>query len=153
MVLRCPRVNSRQLCTLTAISSLLLWSLWSAAEEPKAPFQIPRIDTRITVDGSLDEPVWDDAWSMTLDYEVRPGETTPAPVETEVLMFHDESRIYIGFRAHDPDPSDRGIGGVFAHVEGERYTLPRSNGHGISRPGPRSGPIRSWSWPDSRFQS
>jgi hypothetical protein len=69
------------------------------------PFQIPRIDTRITVDGELDEQVWNDAWSMTLDYEVRPGENTPAPVTTEVFFFHDDSRIYIGFRAWDDDPS------------------------------------------------
>jgi hypothetical protein len=84
---------------------LLLPTGWSAAEEPSKPFQIPRIDTRITVDGSLDEPVWNDAWSMTLDYEVRPGENTPAPVTTEVLVVHDANRLYIGFRAYDPDPS------------------------------------------------
>ncbi len=68
------------------------------------PFQIPRIDARISVDGVLDEDVWKEAWSITLDYEVWPGENTPAPVETEVLVYHDSSRLYIGFRAHDPQP-------------------------------------------------
>jgi len=78
----------------------------SADNEPTTtPFQIPRIDTRINVDGDLDEPVWQRAWTMTLDYEVQPGENTPAPVRTEVFVMHDESRLYVGFRAYDPDPS------------------------------------------------
>ena len=77
----------------------------AADEEPTTPFQIPRVETRIDVDGVLDEPVWKRAWVMTLDYEVQPGENTPAPVRTEVFVMHDESRLYVGFRAYDPDPS------------------------------------------------
>ena len=76
-----------------------------ADDEPTTPFQIPWLDTRIDVDGVLDEPVWERAWNMTLDYEVQPGENTPAPVRTEVFVMHDESRLYVGFRAYDPDPS------------------------------------------------
>jgi hypothetical protein len=105
MGLRRVRFNSRQLFTLTIFGFLLISTGWSAAEEPSVPFQIPRIDGRITVDGSLDEPSWNDAWTMTLDYEVRPGENTPAPVKTEVLVMHDANRLYVGFRAYDPDPS------------------------------------------------
>ena len=70
-----------------------------------SPFQIPRVEDRIGVDGLLDEAVWEQAWTMTLDYEVQPGENTPAPVRTEVLVMHDANRLYVGFRAHDPDYS------------------------------------------------
>ena len=105
MGLRFVRFNCRRICKLTFFILVLLPTHRSAADEPSAPFQIPRIDSRITVDGALDEPVWNDAWSMTLDYEVRPGENTPAPVKTEVFFFHDDSRISIGFRAYDDDPS------------------------------------------------
>ncbi len=70
-----------------------------------APYPIPRVDARITVDGALDEAVWHRAWSTTLDYEVRPGENTPAPIRTEVLVMYDANRLYVGFRAHDPDPA------------------------------------------------
>jgi len=69
-----------------------------------APHQIPRVETRIEVDGVLDEEEWGRAWSTTLDFEVRPGENTPAPIRTEVLVMHDANRLYVGFRAHDPDP-------------------------------------------------
>jgi hypothetical protein len=41
---------------------------------------------------------------MTLDYEVEPGENTPALAETEVFVYHDQSRLYVGFRAQDPNP-------------------------------------------------
>jgi hypothetical protein len=59
----------------------------------------------IEVDGRIDEPAWSEAWSCELRWEVEPGENTPAPVRTEVLVFHDRTRLYVGFRAHDPEPS------------------------------------------------
>jgi len=92
---------SREIAVLGAY--LLLVTDLGAVE--RTPHQIPRIDTRASVDGGLDEAAWDHSWSMTLDYEVRPGENTPALAETEALLFHDESRLYIGFRALDPEPS------------------------------------------------
>ncbi len=67
--------------------------------------QIPRTDSSIQIDGRLDEPAWENAWSMTLDYEVSPGENTPALAQTEVFVMFDSNRLYVGFKAHDPDPS------------------------------------------------
>ncbi|MEJ2582325.1 MAG: DUF5916 domain-containing protein, partial [Acidobacteriota bacterium] len=52
----------------------------------------------------LDETMWERAWTMPLDYEVSPGENTSPPAQTEVLVMYDASRIYLGFRAHDPNP-------------------------------------------------
>ena len=37
-------------------------------------------------------------------FETRPGENTPAPVETECLVTYDDAHIYIAFEAYDPDP-------------------------------------------------
>jgi hypothetical protein len=71
----------------------------------ETPLQIPRLDAGIKVDGVLDDNVWETAWSMTLDYEVRPGENTTPLAVTEVLVFHDRSRLFVAFRAHDPDPA------------------------------------------------
>jgi hypothetical protein len=89
---------------LLIISFVPLAAGWLSAEEPIGAYQIPRIDNPVTVDGDLDEAVWNEAWSMTLDYEVRPGENISALVETEVFVMHDANRLYVGFRAHDPDP-------------------------------------------------
>ncbi len=50
---------------MTAVlGSLILVGSNLGAVEPN-PYQIPRIDQRITVDGVLDEQAWNDAWSMT----------------------------------------------------------------------------------------
>jgi hypothetical protein len=76
-----------------------------APATPPIPHQIPRIDAPITVDGNLDEAVWQTAWMTTLDFEVHPGENTPAPIRTEILVMHDNSRLYVGFRAYEPDLS------------------------------------------------
>ena len=99
------RINRHTAAFLTAMALFLGVTNQASAQQESTPQQIPRIDSRIAVDGVLDESVWEQAWSMTLDYEVRPGENTPAPVETEVLVYHDQQRLYVGFRAFDPDPS------------------------------------------------
>jgi hypothetical protein len=84
---------------------LLLLVIPHAGAEVAPPHQIPRLDAGIKVDGVLDEAGWETAWSMTLDFEVRPGENTAPLAATEVLVYHDRSRLYIAFRAHDPDPA------------------------------------------------
>jgi hypothetical protein len=42
---------------------------------------------------------------LELSYEVKPRENVTPPVRTEVLLTHDRSNFYIGFRCFDPDPS------------------------------------------------
>jgi hypothetical protein len=76
-----------------------------ARSAPDQPHQIPAITSPISIDGVLDEPAWGQAWSATLPWEVWPGENIAAPVRTEVLLAHDDSALYVGFRAHDPEPA------------------------------------------------
>ena len=76
------RFDSPRFQNSAFIGLVLLSTGWLAAEEPIAPHQIPRVETRIEVDGVLNEPMWERAWTMTLDYEVHPGENTPAPSRT-----------------------------------------------------------------------
>ncbi len=92
-------------CLVRLVSATAVATAWSAGAAEAPRHRIPRIDSRITVDGALDEPAWQDAWSTTLDVEVQPGENTPAPARTEVLVFHDEGRLHVGFRAYDPEPT------------------------------------------------
>ncbi|MEA5446432.1 DUF5916 domain-containing protein [Gammaproteobacteria bacterium AB-CW1] len=70
------------------------------AERP----QVPHTDETITVDGHLDESVWDRALVMELPYETRPGENISAPVRTEALLIYSDTHLYVGFRAYDPAP-------------------------------------------------
>lgn len=73
------------------------------------PHQVPKIESgesdSIEVDGILNEGPWRSALKMGLEYEVRPGENVPPPVETEVFITYDENAVYFGFKAYDPEPN------------------------------------------------
>jgi hypothetical protein len=71
---------------------------------PERPLRVVRSTTPIKVDGLLDEPAWHDALRLKLSYETVPGNNTPALVQTEALVTYDRHTLYVGFRAHDPDP-------------------------------------------------
>ncbi|HEX3131601.1 MAG TPA: DUF5916 domain-containing protein [Thermoanaerobaculia bacterium] len=82
-----------------------LLALPLAAVEDKAPVQIVRASSAVRVDGVLDEAAWSAAAVIDLPVETRPAENQPAPVKTECLVTYDDDRLYVAFRAHDPDPS------------------------------------------------
>jgi hypothetical protein len=58
----------------------------------------------VTVDGHLDEPGWAGALVVPLPWEVSPGDNGVAPVSTECRLTYDESNLYVGCMAEDPDP-------------------------------------------------
>lgn len=78
-----------------------------AAEQTvdRPPFQVSRASSAIKIDGVLDEAAWSAATVIDLAYETRPAENQPASVKTECLVTYDDDRLYVAFRAQDPDPS------------------------------------------------
>jgi hypothetical protein len=72
---------------------------------PPARFEVRPASSPIAVDGQLDEPAWADAAVIPIAYEWAPGDNTPPPVTTDCLITFDASRLYVGCRALDPDPS------------------------------------------------
>ena len=68
------------------------------------PHRVTRATSEIIIDGAIDEPAWDDALSLELEYEIRPGENVKPPVRTVVLITYDEHRVLVAFRAFDPEP-------------------------------------------------
>jgi hypothetical protein len=64
------------------------------------------VDSKIRIDGKMDEEAWQEALKMELNYEVEPGENITPPVRTEVFLIYSRTHLYVGFRAHDPAPSD-----------------------------------------------
>jgi hypothetical protein len=77
----------------------------------RPPLRVTAAASKIKVDGVLDEPAWQSAARLPLRYETRPAENAPPPVETEVFVTYDHDNLYLGFRAHDPDPAQ-----IRAHV-------------------------------------
>ena len=74
-------------------------------------YNVPRVSGSVTCDAVLDEPAWGSAISIDANYEVRPGENIPAPVKTEVLIAHNDTHVFVAFKAFDPDPSQ-----IRAHI-------------------------------------
>jgi hypothetical protein len=62
---------------------------------------IPRIDTAATVDGRLDEPVWQRAALLTGFSQYRPVDSRPAADSTEVLVWYAPDAIWFGIRAFE----------------------------------------------------
>ena len=67
--------------------------------------ELPSTTGTVDIDGSLDDIAWQDATQIELKYENDPGENLPARVKTVAYLMEDGENLYIGFEAHDPDPS------------------------------------------------
>ena len=70
------------------------------------PYEVPRTSEEIKIDAVLSEAAWLQAAQVPLKYETRPGENTPAPVETTCLVTYDDSRVYVAFIAYDDNPEE-----------------------------------------------
>lgn len=109
------KLSNRLIPLLVVLTSVLGMSFLCPPSLPafeqkvpeKVPLRVPHLvdNTKIHVDGRLDEPFWGEALVMELGYEVRPGENIKPPVRTEVLMAFTDTHFYVGFRAYDPEPS------------------------------------------------
>ncbi len=77
----------------------------TGAVENKVPHRVPLIDSKVQVDGVLDDEAWQKALKLEVKYETYPGENIPARVRTEVFVYYSQTHFYVGVRAHDPEPS------------------------------------------------
>ncbi|MBK5259970.1 MAG: carbohydrate binding family 9 domain-containing protein [Thermoanaerobaculia bacterium] len=57
----------------------------------------------IRIDGVLDESSWQGATPIPIAYEWFPGDNIAAAVKTDVLITWDDDRLYVAFRASDPN--------------------------------------------------
>ncbi|HKH45752.1 MAG TPA: DUF5916 domain-containing protein [Thermoanaerobaculia bacterium] len=89
--------------TLAVLLASLLSAAAAAAETET--FEISRAASPIRVDGVLDEAAWQQATAIPVDHEWFPSDNVPAPVTTTALVTYDDERLYIAFRAADPDPA------------------------------------------------
>jgi hypothetical protein len=69
-------------------------------------FTVKPATSAIVIDGELNEAAWADAVAIPLIYEWQPGDNGPASVETICLVTFDAERLYVAFRAKDPNPGE-----------------------------------------------
>ena len=61
-------------------------------------------DTLITIDGTLDEPAWQQSQVIDVFRQREPDEGTPASERTEVRVLYSRSRLYVGVICFDSQP-------------------------------------------------
>ncbi len=64
-----------------------------------------KIDRDIDLTGKLTDPLWRLAPRVHLNYEIQPGNNTPAPQKTTVLVLYNSRYLYLGFSCRDTAPS------------------------------------------------
>jgi hypothetical protein len=82
--------------------SLLLLAAPLPAQAPAVT--IPRVDTTVTIDGVLDEPVWLGAARLDGFHQYQPVDSRPAEDSTVVLVWYAPDAIHVGIRAYDRQP-------------------------------------------------
>lgn len=101
----CKKLKMASIVFMLAPAVIFL-TTFAWADGEKIPHRVPKITdgARIHVDGRLDEPSWQKALALELNYEIMPGENIPPPVRTEVLLTYTDNYLYAAFRAFDPEP-------------------------------------------------
>ncbi len=77
-----------------------------AQERIKKSYPLLHNEQVITVDGELNEAVWQQATKMALAFENKPGEGIPAPVKTEIYFYENGRSFNVAIKAFDPNPQD-----------------------------------------------
>jgi hypothetical protein len=72
-----------------------------SGREHQLHVRLPRIDTTVTVDGALDEAVWQRAARLVGFSQYQPVDSRPAEEPTEVLAWYSPNAIYFGIRARE----------------------------------------------------
>lgn len=75
----------------------------AAAQTPARSVAIPRLEARISVDGTLDEPVWAQAALLDGFRQYQPSDSRPAQEKTEVLVWYAPDALMVGIRAFTAD--------------------------------------------------
>jgi len=108
------------LCMLLLATPCISEQTPGPAPQPSATrrYGIRPTESKIRVDGVLDEEVWKTSDVITLPTEWTPGDNALAPVNTECMVTYDRSNIYVAFRCHESQP-----GSIRAHLMERDNTL------------------------------
>lgn len=69
-------------------------------------FEIPHSTLSVKVDGELDDKIWQQAKSFSLNLVNYPWHNKPSPVETTAKIIENGEYIYVSFLAQDPNPEE-----------------------------------------------
>ena len=93
--------------TAALLACILLFGVARLNGQDDSSLTIPAhaVDRGISVDGSLDEEVWQEAEAVTGFRQFEPDEGDPATMQTEVRVLYGAGNLYIGAILYDDNPS------------------------------------------------
>ncbi|MBM7072384.1 carbohydrate binding family 9 domain-containing protein [Shewanella sp. 202IG2-18] len=94
----------KTLSLFTAFYSSFFSSVALAGVSQQQNIQIPTLTQAANIDGAIDEPQWNNAAEVTLNFETRPRENIAAPVTTKAKIYATKDSIFVAFKAFDPNP-------------------------------------------------
>jgi hypothetical protein len=97
-------MRSRYVLMLTTLFASVLTEAMVEPDSGKPSMHAVRVPGSITLTGRLDDPAWSQAVPVELNYEVTPGDNTPAPQRTVVRALYDDKFLYFGFTCEDTQP-------------------------------------------------
>ena len=90
--------------TLILLSLVLILSPLLYSQDGVKQTTALKIGESITIDGALNEPVWESAPEATDFIQFEPHKGEPALFKTTVKILYDKDYIYIGFICYDGEP-------------------------------------------------
>jgi len=90
------------LLLVARLAVVLPAALTYIGRENQLSVPIPRIAADVTVDGNLNEPVWQQAALLTGFSEFSPHDGIAAADSTHVLVWYSPTAMYFGIRAYEP---------------------------------------------------
>ena len=93
--------------TICLLLILLFFNGIITAQAPannKPVMNAVKIDKSIELTGKLDDPLWSLAQPVDINYEINPGDNTPAPQKTIVKSLYNDKYLYFGFQCFDTNP-------------------------------------------------
>ena len=90
--------------TVLLLLLLLVFTLWLDGAHEGDVYHIKRASGKISIDGHVDEKAWEEALVVPFFVEIMPGENTDPPVQTNGYLLYDDTNLYVGIKAYDPNP-------------------------------------------------
>lgn len=102
-VISTGRFFDKLACLLAAWVALLPAVAYSydSANPEKFHLKAIRVDRNVKLTGKLSDPLWKLSDAAELDYEIQPGENTPAREITSVRVLYNSDYVYFGFACMD----------------------------------------------------
>ncbi len=103
--------NFRKLNNILIATLFILFTQFAfAGDFTSEPVFNPHLDitktnSKIDIDGNLNDPGWKNAKVIRNFVERSPGENTPPKVNTEAMITYDDGNLYVAFKCYD-NPSD-----------------------------------------------